>query len=153
MSSLRNRLQDSDSTSFVVVTIPTKLGVAESKRLMTELGSQGVDVTDIVVNQCVGKSNEGDIDTSEALQNYYNRRKSGQQRWLTELKEATNGVSSTEEFQSNGSTGPIVVTEVPFFDVELVGVPALGYLGRTMYENNPDFEYLIGGVGGKKYFD
>uniref|UniRef100_A0A7S2A3R2 ArsA/GET3 Anion-transporting ATPase-like domain-containing protein n=1 Tax=Ditylum brightwellii TaxID=49249 RepID=A0A7S2A3R2_9STRA len=147
MSSLRNRLQDSDSTSFVVVTIPTKLGVAESKRLMTELGSQGVDVTDIVVNQCVGKSNEGDIDTSEALQNYYNRRKSGQQRWLTELKEATNGVSSTEEFQSNGSTGPIVVTEVPFFDVELVGVPALGYLGRTMYENNPDFEYLIGGVG------
>eukprot|EP00957_Ditylum_brightwellii_P154449 11753814-Ditylum_brightwellii.AAC.1 len=88
MSSLRNRLQDSDSTRFVVVTIPTKLGTAESKRLMTELGSQGIDVTDIVVYQCVGKSNEEDIDTSEALQNHYNWRKSGQQQWLTALKEA-----------------------------------------------------------------
>eukprot|EP00957_Ditylum_brightwellii_P209234 15360902-Ditylum_brightwellii.AAC.1 len=43
---------------------------------------------DIVVNQCVGKSNEGDIDISEALQNYCNQRKSGQQLWLTGLKEA-----------------------------------------------------------------
>ena len=53
MSRLRTRLQDSATTSFVVVTIPTKLGVSESKRLMTELNSQGVSVTDVVVNQCV----------------------------------------------------------------------------------------------------
>lgn len=54
MSGLRNRLKDSLSTSFLVVTIPTKLSVAESKRLMSELDLQGVSVTDIVVNQCVG---------------------------------------------------------------------------------------------------
>lgn len=53
MGRLRSKLQDSSSTRFVVVTIPTKLGVSESKRLMTELGSQGVSVTDVVVNQCV----------------------------------------------------------------------------------------------------
>ena len=53
MAGLRSRLQDSSTTSFVVVTIPTKLGVSESKRLMTELKSQGVSVTDVVVNQCV----------------------------------------------------------------------------------------------------
>lgn len=53
MAGLRSKLQDSSRTSFVVVTIPTKLGLSESKRLMTELKSQGVSVTDIVVNQCV----------------------------------------------------------------------------------------------------
>ena len=53
MNNMRTRLQDSSKTSFVVVTIPTKLGVAESKRLVSELDSQGVSVTDIVVNQCV----------------------------------------------------------------------------------------------------
>ena len=53
MGLLRSRLQDSSTTSFVVVTIPTKLGISESKRLMSELGSQGVSVTDVVVNQCV----------------------------------------------------------------------------------------------------
>lgn len=53
MGRLRTKLQDASSTSFVVVTIPTKLGVSESKRLMTELGSQGISVTDVVVNQCV----------------------------------------------------------------------------------------------------
>ena len=53
MGGLRTKLQDSSSTRFVVVTIPTKLGVSESKRLMTELDSQGVSVTDIIVNQCV----------------------------------------------------------------------------------------------------
>ena len=53
MSNMRSRLQDSSKTNFVVVTVPTKLGVAESKRLMTELVSQNVLVTDVVVNQCV----------------------------------------------------------------------------------------------------
>jgi arsenite-transporting ATPase len=53
MNGLRTRLQDSQKTSFVVVTIPTTLSVAESKRLMTELDSQGVAVTDVVVNQCI----------------------------------------------------------------------------------------------------
>ena len=53
MARLRTRLQDPSATSFVVVTIPTKLGVSETKRLMSELTSQGVSVTDVVVNQCV----------------------------------------------------------------------------------------------------
>jgi anion-transporting ArsA/GET3 family ATPase len=49
---LRRRLQDATQTSFVVVTIPTKSSVSESKRLMQELDAQGVAVTDVVVNQC-----------------------------------------------------------------------------------------------------
>ena len=54
ISNLERKLKDNSMTSFLVVTIPTKLAVEESKRLVSELTSQGIAVNDIVVNQCVG---------------------------------------------------------------------------------------------------
>ena len=141
MSGMQARLQDADKTRFVVVTIPTKLGVAESKRLVAELGSQGVSVTDIVVNQCVGTMNiEEDM---EALEGYYGRRTAGQKRWIKKLGEAVDDVSASKEFKSNGSPEKIALTTVPFFDVELVGVPALAYLGTKCFTDNPNFSYLM----------
>jgi arsenite-transporting ATPase len=92
------------------------------------------------------------------MRRYYNRRVSGQQRWITELREACQEVSSSVEYQENdtttttgGAVNNIVVTEVPFYDMELVGVPALGYLGSQTFfatSNLPDdegtgFERLI----------
>ena len=158
MSSLKYRLTDAESTSFVVVTIPTKLGVAESKRLMGELKSQGVAVTDIVVNQCVGSlqmqgdnNDDSDDGGSSALASYYERRKSGQQRWISEIRKATEEVSSSSEYKGNGSPDPIAVTEVPFFDVELVGVPALAYVGKQTFESNPSFSHLLGDDGESKF--
>ena len=56
MMSMQRRLQDSSKTSFAVVTIPTKMAVAESRRLMSELGDQNILVTDVIVNQCVGNA-------------------------------------------------------------------------------------------------
>jgi len=146
MSGLRSRLQDSSSTSFLVVSIPTKLSVAESKRLMEELESQGVAVTDVVLNQCGVGAVPGE--STEALAKYYERRKSGQRKWIGELQEAADGVSSSEAYKSNGNTGPIALTEVPFFSVELVGVPALAYLGTQVFNNNPSFSYLMDDNGG-----
>jgi arsenite-transporting ATPase len=181
---LRRRLQDATQTSFVVVTIPTKSSVSESKRLMQELDAQGVAVTDVVVNQCASavsgtflvkwlgtslfrrvsccrKKNNADNQycfllylgyvcmyadeegASEVLAKFYERRRAGQQRWIREMQEAVERVSGAEEYQSNGDTGPIVVTEVPFFDVELIGVPALGYLGRESFNDSPAFSYLL----------
>ena len=151
---LRQRLQQSSSTKFVVVSIPTILSVRESERLMGELIDQGICVSDLVVNQCVGGgggdvSNNGqDLEVSEAMKRYYNRRVEGQQRWISELKDACADVSSSEEYQSNtgglnDDNSGITVTSVPFYDMELVGVPALGYLGsQTFGENN--FERLVG---------
>ena len=157
MTSLKHRLTDAQSTSFVVVTIPTKLGVAESKRLMGELASQGVSVTDIVVNQCVGSlQKQGDGEDSEdggssALAIYYERRRGGQQRWISELRKATEDVSSSNEYKENGSPEPIALTEVPFFDVELIGVPALAYVGKQTFESNPSFSHLLGDDGESKF--
>lgn len=142
MSMLQTRLQDPEQTSFMVVAIPTKLSISESKRLIQELGDQGVKVSDIVVNQCVESTDGNDV-AFQGNTNYYERRKSGQQRWIKEISQAAEKVSATSEYQNNGASSPIAVTSIPFFDVELVGVPALAYLGRECYVNNPSFEHLI----------
>ena len=156
---LRERLQRSDSTKFVVVSIPTVLSVRESQRLMIELDGQGVCVSDLVLNQCVGgrdaAENDGVEDAaSDAMKRYYHRRVAGQQRWISELKDACADVSLSEEYQSNtggGGGSPLVVKEVPFYDVELVGVPALGFLGSQTFGGDDNFERLVGfeedGVG------
>lgn len=141
MNRLRSRLQDSSTTSFVVVTIPTKLGISESKRLMAELKSQGISVTDVVVNQCVA---DFDGETMEAMEGYYERRIAGQSKWVGKLTEYVDEVSASPEFKENGSDKPIALTQVPFFDVELVGVPALYYLGSQCFIDNPNFEHLMG---------
>jgi arsenite-transporting ATPase len=141
MSGMRQRLSDSEKTKFVVVTIATKLSVSESKRLITELTSQGVAVTDVVVNQCVGKQDtEQDL---EALQGYYSRRTAGQKRWIEKLEEAVDDVSASPEFKANGSSEKIALTTVPFFDVELVGVPALAYLGTQCFAENQNFAHVM----------
>ena len=141
MSGLRARLQDNSKTRFAVVTIPTRLGVAESKRLISELNSQQVRVSDIVVNQCIGDITSDADDC--ALEKYYTRLREGQDRWIAKLKESVAEVSASSEYKGNGSPEPIGLTTVPFFDVELVGVPALAYVGTQCYVDNPGFSHLM----------
>ena len=147
MQRLRSRLRDPIRTRFVVVTIPTRLAVAESKRLLSELQSQQVRVTDVVINQCVGTLTEGDIGVNvaaPALKAYYDRRKAGQTKWIENLRSAVADVSASPAYQSNGRySQPIALTEVPFFDVELVGIPALGYIGSQCFANNPSLDHLM----------
>jgi arsenite-transporting ATPase len=141
---LETTLKDKSLTSFMIVTVPTKLAVEESKRLLTELTKEGIAVNHIVVNQCV-EGESGTSGTSEAMANYYSRRVAGQQKWISKLKQASDEVSASEDYRSNGDDGeaPICVSELPFFDVELVGVPALGYVGMQHLANNPSFESLM----------
>lgn len=154
MARLSTNLQNEDTTRFVVVTVPTILSVAETKRLVTELARQSVAVTDIVVNQCVtvvgadnnhddnnNNNNQNEEDTT-VMRNYFHGRLVGQQKWMSQLTEAVEKVSRSVEYQQNGGSS-IALTQVPFFDVELVGVPALGYLASQIYHHNPHFDHLI----------
>lgn len=153
-SQLRQRLQKSSATKFVVVSIPSILSVRESERLMKELTEQGVTVSDLVLNQCVGKLINADVSSSseeevfESIKRYYDRRVSGQQRWISELREACADVSRSEEYKANiggrNDINEIVVKEVPFYDVELVGAPALGFLGSVTFGIDERFTRLIG---------
>ena len=82
--------------------------------------------------------------SSEALLQYYQRRKAGQTRWISELTDAISTVSKSEAYQSNGKISTdITLTQIPFFDVELVGVPALGYLAKSCYTDNSVFKYMM----------
>eukprot|EP00984_Skeletonema_dohrnii_P016454 scaffold7327_cov134-Skeletonema_dohrnii-CCMP3373.AAC.4 len=152
-SQLRQRLQKSSATKFVVVSIPTILSVRESKRLMNELTEQGVCVSDLVLNQCVGKVNNADgslsiEEAAESMKRYYDRRVAGQQRWISELKDACADVSGTEEYIENtggsNDSNDILVKEVPFYDVELVGAPALGFIGSMTFGSDDRFQRLVG---------
>eukprot|EP00529_Nitzschia_sp_RCC80_P017923 CAMPEP_0113449822 /NCGR_PEP_ID=MMETSP0014_2-20120614/5505_1 /TAXON_ID=2857 /ORGANISM="Nitzschia sp." /LENGTH=853 /DNA_ID=CAMNT_0000341127 /DNA_START=229 /DNA_END=2790 /DNA_ORIENTATION=- /assembly_acc=CAM_ASM_000159 len=155
ISRMEDTLRDATKTSFVVVTVPTKLAVAESKRLVHELQvGQGIAVNHIVVNQCVGDvvaaTNDGDDNdtstsssSSVALDNYYERRRDNQSKWIEKLSNVAADVSASEEYRSNGESSDIAITQIPFYDVELVGIPALGYVGAQELVNNPDFDYLM----------
>ncbi|KAL3902711.1 MAG: hypothetical protein SGILL_010726, partial [Bacillariaceae sp.] len=138
ISNMEKRLRDASRTSFVVVTVPTKLAVEESKRLVSELTSQGIAVKSVVVNQCVQETGD-----EMAIEKYYQRRREGQAKWIEELKRSAAEVSATEEYRENGDPKPITVSEFPFFDVELVGVPALGYVGNQEIIGNQGFSHLI----------
>ena len=154
MTRLRQRLTDDTMTQFVIVTVPTKLGVAESKRLVSELHQQQVRVSDIVINQCVGDDDGGGTSSSSSsssndaaagsLTNYYQRRIQGQEKWIGKLEKAISDVSNSNEYKSNGSDDtPIAITTVPFFDVELVGIPALAYVGSQIFMDNTNFDHLL----------
>ena len=80
--------------------------------------------------------------TSEALANYYERRRDGQKKWIGKLGEAIDEVSASQEFKSNGDPAPITLTSLPFFDVELVGIPALGFVGAQHFTENPSFQHI-----------
>ena len=157
---LRTTLQNPDVTKFVVVTVATQLAVAESKRLIQELQQpqNNIAVTDLIINQCVvGSNSEGSNDKNgggdgdNLMMKYYQRRVSGQQKWIQALQEAVQKVSQSNEYQQNvgnengrsALSKSIEITEVPFFDVELVGIPALGYIGSQVYMNNPKFDHLV----------
>jgi arsenite/tail-anchored protein-transporting ATPase len=166
MERFQTQLKNRDITRFVVVTIPTTLAVAESKRLIAELRHQKVAITDIVVNQYLGSdddsNNNNAVDDTNAaaaaasaasVHQYYARRKAGQDKWLHKLQSAVDTVSASPEYQSNSGqqqqqqqgqrSRPIAVTKIPFFDVELVGVPALNFVGAQTFTKSRDFEHLM----------
>eukprot|EP00549_Striatella_unipunctata_P011191 CAMPEP_0118690000 /NCGR_PEP_ID=MMETSP0800-20121206/9817_1 /TAXON_ID=210618 ORGANISM="Striatella unipunctata, Strain CCMP2910" /NCGR_SAMPLE_ID=MMETSP0800 /ASSEMBLY_ACC=CAM_ASM_000638 /LENGTH=427 /DNA_ID=CAMNT_0006587491 /DNA_START=71 /DNA_END=1354 /DNA_ORIENTATION=+ len=59
-------------------------------------------------------------------------------------------VTDPPEYKSHYGEEAISLTEVPFYDVELVGVPALAFIGRETFGNNPTFQHLMGHDGGDK---
>jgi arsenite-transporting ATPase len=85
-------------------------------------------------------------ESKEIARKQYERRRNAQIRWITELQRVADEVSSSEEYRSNSPSGknaPISVTKVPFFDVELVGIPALTYFGNMVFKENASFQPLL----------
>lgn len=113
MTMLRRLILDGDRTQFVVVTIPTGLAMAESERLIKALRRDGVVVRNLIVNQVIADS---------SASAFVERIVRGQDDCLADLRNACEDKN-------------IHITSVPYFDVEVRGVPGLRALSAVAFEN------------------
>ena len=114
---------------FVVVGIPTRLSLEESKRVVgdiNKLGDRGNIVSHVVVNQVLPES-LGEDDAKR--EDFTSRRAKSHAVKISELK------ASISQHVSNIHT-------IPYIDTEIVGVPGLSYLGDTHFDT-PELESSI----------
>lgn len=121
ISQIQRTLKDSGQTQFVIVTIPTILAVAESKRLLSSLQSEGISVSNIVCNQVLSPFSD--------LQ-YMKTRSVGQQKCIESMLQFVQTMPATARAgvsESHAPPPPIEGTEVPFVDTEVRGVFGLRF--------------------------
>lgn len=114
MAALRELVADHSRTQFVIVTAPTGLAMAESERLVESLRKDKVLVRNLVINQVIPDG---------SAEKFVERIVDGQDRCIEELKEA-------------GEDKGIVMTQVPYFDVEVRGVYGLRAMAGTMFSRS-----------------
>jgi arsenite-transporting ATPase len=111
LSRMKIALKDHDQTQFIIVTIPTTLAVAESKRLVESLQDENIAIAAVVCNQVVEES---------AGISYLKTRRRGQQGCLDQLKVMT-------------AAENIYVSEVPYCDTEVTGIYGLRYFASIAH--------------------
>jgi arsenite-transporting ATPase len=158
LQEVKDLFRDEKTTEFVIVTIPTVLGISESGRLLKELRKESVPVRRVVVNQIVQVTGEGFKQRTEDL-------KEKEQKLREALEAAGVGVEELEAMLE--AQGKVVkdaqsaVTfcsvkskdqrramqmldedaglrslqriEAPLFDMEIRGVPALQFMGGQVW--------------------
>lgn len=118
MKNLSQLFRNPSYTEFVVVTIATKLAVAESKRLIDTLWDEGVWVRHVVVNQLL-RENYGEVNI---IDTYLSNVRKGQ---MKEISFATEVLS--DEYG-------LSVSIVPRFDIEVTGFYGLQALGNVAFK-------------------
>lgn len=106
-------LKDSEKTQFAVVTIPTALAVAESKRLISSLRKQGVYISCLLCNQIL---------STESGPKYIDTRNLAQQQCIDTIKKTVSKIET-----------PIEVTEVGYLDTEVAGIYGLRYFSTIAH--------------------
>jgi len=160
LNEVKALFRDEKTTEFVIVTIPTVLGISESGRLLGELRKERVPVSRIVINQIVQVSGEGfkervgdlkaketalteaiaelnDAGATEALESML-----AAQRAVT--KDAQAAVTfctvkakdqrrAMEMLDEDAGLRTLQRIEAPLFDMEIRGVPALQFMGGQVW--------------------
>jgi len=114
MAELSDLFRDPARSEFVVVSIPTELSVAESRRLVDALWSEGIWVRNLVANQIV----PADRETS-----YVKRLTTGQEAQIQRIRDSE-------------ALGSLHLTQVPRFDTEVRGVYGLRALSTVAYPDD-----------------
>ncbi|KAF3320402.1 ATPase ASNA1 2 [Carex littledalei] len=113
MVKVRELFRDTDSTEFIIVTIPTVMAISESSRLCTSLKKEQVPVKRLIVNQVLPPS------ASDCK--FCAMKRKDQMRALDIIK------SDSELMGLN-------LIQAPLVDVEIRGVPALRFLGDIVWK-------------------
>ncbi|XP_028789765.1 ATPase ARSA1-like [Neltuma alba] len=113
MIKVRELFRDTDSTEFVIVTIPTVMAVSESSRLSSSLKKESVPVKRLIVNQVLPPS------ASDCK--FCAMKRKDQMR-------------AFDMIQNDPELSSLVMIEAPLVDVEIRGVPALKFLGDIVWK-------------------
>ncbi|PSC69048.1 arsenical pump-driving ATPase [Micractinium conductrix] len=119
--------RDQQATEFIIATIPTVLGVNESGRLIRALRKESIPCKRIVVNQLIGPN----------MGSKYLEMKVKDQEKALAMIDGDPGLHDLRTLRA------------PYLDLEVRGVPALGYFGRTLWGN---FAPELAAGKGRKYF-
>ncbi|XP_057475355.1 ATPase GET3B-like [Actinidia eriantha] len=113
MVKVRELFRDTDSTEFVIVTIPTVMAVSESSRLRASLKKENVPVKRLIVNQVLPPS------ASDCK--FCAMKRKDQTRALDMIR-------------SEPELSDLTLIQAPLVDVEIRGVPALKFLGDIVWK-------------------
>ncbi|XP_035539123.1 ATPase GET3B-like isoform X1 [Juglans regia] len=113
MIKVRELFRDTDSTEFVIVTIPTVMAVSESSRLHASLKKENVPVKRLIVNQILPPS------TSDCK--FCAMKRKDQMRAL-------------DIIQGDPELSHLTLIQAPLVDMEIRGVPALRFLGDIIWK-------------------
>lgn len=113
MVKVRELFRDTDSTEFVIVTIPTVMAISESTRLCASLKKEAVPVKRLIVNQIIPPS------ASDCK--FCAMKRKDQMRALDMINDDPELASLT-------------LIQAPLVDVEIRSVPALRFLGDIVWK-------------------
>ncbi|OMO67394.1 Arsenical pump ATPase, ArsA/Get3 [Corchorus capsularis] len=113
MAKVRDLFRDSNSTEFVIVTIPTVMAINESSRLHASLRKECVPVQRLIVNQILPLS------TSDC------------KFCMTKRKEQ---MRALDMIQKDPELANLRLIQSPLVDMEIRGVPALKFMGNTVWK-------------------
>ncbi|KAL5069464.1 hypothetical protein RYX36_020351 [Vicia faba] len=113
MIKVRELFRDTDSTEFVIVTIPTVMAVSESSRLSASLKKENVPVKRLIVNQILPPS------------------ASDCKFCAVKRKDQTRAL---DMIQNDPELSTLSMIQAPLVDVEIRGVPALKFLGDIIWK-------------------
>ncbi|KAK3422288.1 ATPase GET3B [Eucalyptus grandis] len=113
MVKVRELFRDTDSTEFVIVTIPTVMAISESSRLRASLTKENVPVKRLIVNQILPPS------ASDCK--FCTMKRKDQMRAL-------------DMIQNDPELSGLNLIQAPLVDVEIRGVPALKFMGDIIWK-------------------
>ncbi|KAJ0984638.1 hypothetical protein J5N97_002994 [Dioscorea zingiberensis] len=115
MAKVHELFRDTESTEFVIVTIPTVMAVNESSRLHTSLKKENVPVKRLVVNQVLPPSS------------------SDCKFCAMKIKDQ---MRALDMIQNDLELMSLKIIQSPLVDVEIRGVPALRFMGYKKCKYN-----------------